>query len=47
MWPVVAEASVDGGERPSGSVFGHITPAYHVRFEPAKGIVVQLALTVF
>jgi hypothetical protein len=25
MWPAVAEANDDGGERPSGGVFGHIT----------------------
>ena len=25
MWPAVAEANDDGGERPGGGVFGHIT----------------------
>jgi hypothetical protein len=47
MWPVVAEASDDGGERPGSAVFGHITLRLSSPVSAGEeGVFVEPALTV-
>ena len=46
MWPAAAEANDDGGERPGGGVFGHITPRLSSPVSAAKGVIIEPALTV-
>jgi hypothetical protein len=47
MWPAAVGVNDDGGERPGGDVFGHITPAIESGFSHKKrGVFVEPVLTV-